>query len=379
MNYSDYDSDGYSSNEDEDYVPSDDNLSEDDMNECVKEDALEGEDDDAQRSEHVKTKKKKAKANIPMRKRKKGGLKLEGDGEGGSADQQKENNEEKQKKKADDLWASFLSDVGPRPQAAAPSTGSQQSTSTSGTDKPSKPSTTSRQQEDKPKESSKITITKVFDFAGEEVRVTKEVDADSREAKSFLKNEEKALKQKEEVSEPQASVPLSSESSVILRLNAELLTMFRLASRQLAVPGRRVSQSSRYNECMLTEVRVRYHAPSPPDTSEHRCRVLRLPANVSDKTRPLFTPLASKNVPWPERDQATQFPKLYLPAVSLRFLRAPSASIQAVNETQLDHFSPRQASSSNTRSLHWLFFQLPPIGQNVGQFVAPKSYGGRVR
>lgn len=43
-------------------------------------------------------------------------------------------------------------------------------------------------------------------------RVTKEVDADSREAKSFLKNEEKALKQKEEVSEPQASVPLSSES-----------------------------------------------------------------------------------------------------------------------------------------------------------------------
>lgn len=78
-----------------------------------------------------------------QRKRKKGGLKLEGDGEGGSADQQKgedepkedhfvtvskENNEEKQKKKADDLWASFLSDVGPRPQAAAPSTGSQQVT-----------------------------------------------------------------------------------------------------------------------------------------------------------------------------------------------------------------------------------------------------------
>ncbi|KAL0168106.1 hypothetical protein M9458_036328, partial [Cirrhinus mrigala] len=109
------------------------------MNECVKEDALEGEEDDAQQSEHVK--KKKAKANIPMRKRKKGGLKLEGDGEGGSADQQKgedepkedhfvseskEDTEDKQKKKADDLWASFLSDVGPRPKAAAPSTGSQQ-------------------------------------------------------------------------------------------------------------------------------------------------------------------------------------------------------------------------------------------------------------
>lgn len=45
-------------------------------------------------------------------------------------------------------------------------------------------------------------------------RVTKEVDADSREAKSFLK-EEKALEEKEEQSvssEPQPSVPLSSGS-----------------------------------------------------------------------------------------------------------------------------------------------------------------------
>ncbi|XP_052437686.1 craniofacial development protein 1 [Carassius gibelio] len=228
MNYSDYDSDGYSSNEDEDYVPSDDNLSEDDMNECVKEDALEGEDDNGQQSERLKKKKKKTNAGIPMRKRKKGGLKLEDDVEGCSADQQKgedgskennfvtelrEVNEEKQKKKADDLWASFLSDVGSRPKEAAASTGSQQSTSTTtGIDKPSKPPTVSQQQEDKPKESSKITITKVFDFAGEEVRVTKEVDADSREAKSFLK-EEKVLKEKEESSEPQPSVPLSSASS----------------------------------------------------------------------------------------------------------------------------------------------------------------------
>lgn len=46
---------------------SDDNLSEDDMNECVKEDALEGEDNDAQQSEHVKKKNKKTNANIAMR------------------------------------------------------------------------------------------------------------------------------------------------------------------------------------------------------------------------------------------------------------------------------------------------------------------------
>ncbi|XP_059420949.1 craniofacial development protein 1-like [Carassius carassius] len=229
MNYSDYDSDGYSSNEDEDYVPSDDNLSEDDMNECVKEDALEGEDHNAQQSEQVK-KMKKSKANIPMRKRKKGGLKLEENDQGGLADQQKgedkpeednfshmqsqEDIEEKHKKKADDLWASFLSDVGPQPKAAPPSVDSQQFTSTTGTDKTSKPSTASPQQEDKPKESSKITITKVFDFAGEEVRVTKEVDADSREAKSFLKKEDKVLKEKEESSVPQPSVSLSSGFSV---------------------------------------------------------------------------------------------------------------------------------------------------------------------
>ncbi|XP_056334907.1 craniofacial development protein 1 [Danio aesculapii] len=228
MNYSDYDSDGYSSNEDEDYVPSDDNLSEDDMNDCVKEDALEGEDHNQQKPENLK--KKKSKADVHMRKRKKGGLKLVEDGEAGTADEQKEVDEpkeedfptksaeyieERQKKKADDLWASFLSDV-PRPKAEAPSASSQESTSTADTDNPSKPSTASSQKEDKPKDSSKITITKVFDFAGEEVRVTKEVDAGSREAKSFLKNEEKLLEDEKEPSvssHPQLPHPLSSGSS----------------------------------------------------------------------------------------------------------------------------------------------------------------------
>lgn len=228
MNYSDYDSDDYASNEDEDYVPSDDNLSEDDINECEKEDGLEGEEHDGQQSEDVKKKKKKSKGGIPMRKRKKGGLKLV---EHGAVDQQgaedetkvdfavrsTEKNEEQKKKKADDLWASFLSDVGPRPKAAAtPSVDSQQSTSTAKTDQPSKPSG-SEKQGDKPKESTKITITKVFDFAGEEVRVTKEVDANSLEAKSFLKKEETSQENngKQPVSsEPTPSAPPSFGSSV---------------------------------------------------------------------------------------------------------------------------------------------------------------------
>ncbi|KAI7802460.1 craniofacial development protein 1 [Triplophysa rosa] len=222
MNYSDYDSEDYASNEDDDYVPSDDNLSEDDINECEKEDGLELEEHDGQQSEHVKKKKKNSKGGIPMRKRKKGGLKIE-DSEGSAVDQQgnedetkeesavrsTQKNEEQQKKKSDDLWASFLSDVGPRPKTAvSPSTDSQQSTSTAKTDQPSEPSTGSEQQGDKPKESTKITITKVFDFAGEEVRVSKEVDINSREAKSFLKTEETSQENSEKQgisSEPMAS------------------------------------------------------------------------------------------------------------------------------------------------------------------------------
>ncbi|KAI4877900.1 hypothetical protein NFI96_016783 [Prochilodus magdalenae] len=208
MNYSDYDSEDYSSNEDEDYVPSDDNLSEDDLNDCEKEDGLDGEDPNEPRTDHVK-KKKKSNKGLAVRKRKKGGLKLEEDIKGGTHNQEEEEgkakeepvlkivqeDENKQKKKADDLWASFLKDVGPRPADQSPD--SKQSQAVDSSDEPSKTSTESAQQEPKPKEPSKITITKVFDFAGEEVRVTKEVDANSREAKSFLKNEEKTEEMEE--------------------------------------------------------------------------------------------------------------------------------------------------------------------------------------
>lgn len=212
MNYSDYDSDGYSSNEDQDYVPSDDNLSEDDMNECVKEDGLEGVEHSSQQSDNVTKKKKKKGQDIGMRKRKKGGLKLEETEQDGSVEEQqqqqeeegeegefsdsrpkKEVDEEKNKKKADDLWASFLSDVGPKSKPSIPSPQSTTKQQAAPTDRPKK-STAAPSEchhlELKPKEPSKVTITKVFDFAGEEVRVTKEVDADSKEAKCFLKSKE---------------------------------------------------------------------------------------------------------------------------------------------------------------------------------------------
>lgn len=204
MNYSDYDSDGYSSNEDADYVPSDDNLSEDDINECEKEDPLHR-DESVPHPDDV-GKKRRKKAAIGVRKRKKGVLRVgQEEKDGGGAEEAQEPQEEeekptkgekddeaKQKKKSDDLWASFLSDVGSRPKdpCCLPSA-SQASTMKIQIQKDDSsvlkvaPLST----ETKASEPAKVTITKVFDFAGEEVRVNKEVSADSREAKNYLKSQ----------------------------------------------------------------------------------------------------------------------------------------------------------------------------------------------
>ncbi|XP_071381180.1 craniofacial development protein 1 [Centroberyx affinis] len=225
MNYSDYDSDGYSSNEDADYVPSDDNLSEDDMNECEKEDPLDENDGVPHTGDATKKKAKKRKGNdISMRKRKKGGLKMdEKDGGGAQGEEEQQPQEElemveragkkavdeevKQKKKSDDLWASFLSDVGSKPKAPTPAP---QSSSTQKAD--SSVSNVSRPcAETKEPQPAKVTITKVFDFAGEEVRVTKEVSADSREAKGYLKSqntkEEEQAEEEESSSSPNPLLP----------------------------------------------------------------------------------------------------------------------------------------------------------------------------
>ncbi|KAJ8003192.1 hypothetical protein DPEC_G00166840 [Dallia pectoralis] len=201
MNYSDYDSDGYSSNEDQDYVPSDDNLSEDDMNECVREDGLEGGDQSGQQSNNVTKKKKKKGQDIGMRKRKKGGLKLDETEEDGKVEDQmvspedevsapspkKLVDEDLKKKKADDLWSSFLSDVGSK---TVPSTPASQATTKQQAQPKNSTQIPKAAVEPQQAEPPKVTITKIFDFAGEEVRVTKEVDADSKEAKCFLKDKE---------------------------------------------------------------------------------------------------------------------------------------------------------------------------------------------
>ncbi|XP_053283734.1 craniofacial development protein 1 isoform X2 [Pleuronectes platessa] len=172
MNYCDYDSDGYSSNEDADYVPSDDNLSEDDINQCLKEDPL-YEDDVVPHPDDVSKTKRKKKA-ISMRKRKKGVLKFEMEGgDGGEAQEshpaqeemvksrgEGDVDEEKSKKKSDDLWA----------------------------DSPAM-KTALLTKETTASEPANVTVTKVFDFAGEEVRVNKVVSANSREGQSYLKSQ----------------------------------------------------------------------------------------------------------------------------------------------------------------------------------------------
>ncbi|XP_004690428.1 PREDICTED: craniofacial development protein 1 [Condylura cristata] len=194
-----FDSEDFStSEEDEDYVPSGGEYSEDDVNELVKEDEVDGEE----QTQKTKGKKRKAQS-IPARKRKPSGLLLEEEEEGSNEESEGSSSEEEdpaedeekgigtedaKKKKEDELWASFLNDVGPKTKVAP----SVQTKREEETEETSSSKLLARAEElEKPKETEKVKITKVFDFAGEEVRVTKEVDATSKEAKSFFKQNEK--------------------------------------------------------------------------------------------------------------------------------------------------------------------------------------------
>ncbi|XP_004704597.1 craniofacial development protein 1 [Echinops telfairi] len=213
-----FDSEDFStSEEDEDYVPSGGEYSEDDINELVKEDEVDCEE----QAQETKGTKRKA-AGIPSRKRKQGGLSLEGEEEldaeaesgGSSSDEEDEGaeqekgigSEDARKKEEDELWASFLNDVGPKSKVP-PSTQVKQGEEIEETS--SSKLLVKAEEMEKPKETEKVTITKVFDFAGEEVRVTKEVEATSKEAKSFFKQNEN---EKPQVNSPSAlpSLPAGS-------------------------------------------------------------------------------------------------------------------------------------------------------------------------
>ncbi|XP_034249859.1 craniofacial development protein 1 [Thrips palmi] len=91
--------------------------------------------------------------------------------------------EEEEKKKADSLWADFMKDVGPikRPTPASSKAGN---SSSSPAVKTALPKTVSTEKENKVE--NKVKITQIFEFAGEKVEVTKEVAADSTEARLSL-------------------------------------------------------------------------------------------------------------------------------------------------------------------------------------------------
>ena len=55
---------------------------------------------------------------------------------------------------------------------------------------------TQEKEEEKGDDDGKVTITRVFDFAGEAVEVSKKVDADSKEGQKFLKAQDEAPKKR---------------------------------------------------------------------------------------------------------------------------------------------------------------------------------------
>lgn len=249
MNYSDYDSDGYTSKEDEDYLPSEENLSEDDINDCIDEEPLE---EDSAPRQGVPGRKMKGKKELSVRWRKKGVLKLEqedmkGAGVQGAASPKKEElqrppvkervedeeeeEEARLKKKSDDLWASFLSDVGSRPRdSAVPPSGPSQ--------KPGAPVKMDVPPRTQTSDTAKVTITSVMDFAGEEVRVQRVVSADSKEAKSFLKKHQVEEKKTTTSESPTASPGPSGKrvaglSNVLGRLGVKKQKMSTLEKSKM--------------------------------------------------------------------------------------------------------------------------------------------------
>ncbi|XP_024595978.1 LOW QUALITY PROTEIN: craniofacial development protein 1-like [Neophocaena asiaeorientalis asiaeorientalis] len=212
-----FDSEDFStSEEDEDYVSLGGEYSEDDVNDLVKEHEVDGEE----KTQKTKGRKRKAQS-ILARKRKQGGLSLEKDKKdaseesGGSSSEEEDvaaeqekgiESEDTRKKMEDELWASFLNDVGLKSKVP-PCTQVKRGEEAEETS--SSKLLVKAEELEKPKETEKVKITKVFDFAGE-VRVTKEVDATSKEAKSFFKQNAKEKPQANNVPSTLPSLPAGS-------------------------------------------------------------------------------------------------------------------------------------------------------------------------
>lgn len=88
-----------------------------------------------------------------------------------------------QMEKSEELWASFQSEVGTRLKDCTPASQSQTAQMEAGL-----MSLPLGSRVNKDPKLAGVSVTEVFDFAGEKVWVSKKVSADSREAKSYLRN-----------------------------------------------------------------------------------------------------------------------------------------------------------------------------------------------
>lgn len=210
------DEEDYDSSEDEDYVPSDGEAVSEEEN-SGEEENLDALKEDGEPVSTGKRKRKPVKQKQTMSRKRVGGIKLdnetvveEDNTNKELAEQikleQEEKKKEQEKKRADDLWSSFMSDVGKRPEKKpVASTGLGTLSSSIGKTTPNKGAATETKtvvEATKPSpatsQKSTITVTKVYDFAGESVKVTKEIDVNSKEGKAELK------KQNCQEDEPQA-------------------------------------------------------------------------------------------------------------------------------------------------------------------------------
>jgi len=183
-NLEDYPSDS----SDEDYVPGEDSGDEEvsDVEEGkVESGGDSGEEQDKHKTQKSK-KRKKNKSGTKARKRK-GGIKLEDEAEDQASVLESKEEEkvelplnkntengivEKEKKHADALWASFMQDVDMKPKASQSKSSSSPAISSNSSGRLTASSSIN-----------KVTVTKVYDFAGEQIRVTEQVNANSKEAK----------------------------------------------------------------------------------------------------------------------------------------------------------------------------------------------------
>ncbi|XP_032675412.1 craniofacial development protein 1 [Odontomachus brunneus] len=181
-----------SDDDDEDYVP--DGADSDPVSEVESEGDVESgpEDENDENKRDIGQKKgtrKSTKRRGKKRKKtldNKSKISEEENGEKEECEEKKKLTEEEEKKRADSLWADFMKD-------------------TAVVSKPKPQNTINRSKErsppiEKPKIQEKVKITKVFEFAGEEVKIEKEVPVDSAEARLSLTVAENSI-------EPSESTP----------------------------------------------------------------------------------------------------------------------------------------------------------------------------